>query len=316
MASSSSSSSSSRTSGTEYDRIQVYLDGRRKKVEMKGLDGGGIRLIVFDIPRRQSHRAMPHDIPGLYAICFDDTLYYVGQTTRQDVFKRAFERHKSCDEFQKAHPEMEKKVYFVEYMPPDAAKGETNESREYQRRVTEREVHYMREFKTLERLGYGGLNIRDDIADGWLEIRRLGAEASRKDFLPFEAARVVARGRGLKGVEAWREWCKSGDSPLDIPSCPNIVYRGKGWVSWPDWLGYIDTSGNSSTFLAFEDARATAQELGLKDQMEWRQWCKSGDRPRDIPSHPERTYSGKGWVSWMDWLGYERRRKRKKARLI
>ena len=26
--------------------------------------------------------------------------------------------------------------------------------------------------------------------------------------------------------------------PDTIPSNPHIAYAGKGWVSWPDWLGY------------------------------------------------------------------------------
>ena len=70
-------------------------------------------------------------------------------------------------------------------------------------------------------------------------IGRTGAKAST--FLPFKAARLVARGLGLKGWKEWEEWKKSGDRPLDIPSAPDQVYRGKGWVSWPDWLGYSAT---------------------------------------------------------------------------
>lgn len=34
----------------------------------------------------------------------------------------------------------------------------------------------------------------------------------------------------------------------------------------------------------------------------WAEWVASGERPDDIPSEPQRTYSGKGWVSWEDWL--------------
>ena len=115
---------------------------------------------------------------------------------------------------------------------------------------------------------------------------------------------MFTRKLGFKGKKAWRQWCKSGDRPRDIPSCPDKVYRGKGWVSWPDWLG--------NAFLPFEAARAVARGLGFKRKKEWVEWSKSGDRPDNIPSRPDRTYRGKGWVSWPDWLGYESRRKKRK----
>jgi hypothetical protein len=33
---------------------------------------------------------------------------------------------------------------------------------------------------------------------------------------------------------------------------------------------------------------------------------KSGQRPSDIPSNPQRAYRDDGWISWPDWLGNER----------
>ena len=41
----------------------------------------------------------------------------------------------------------------------------------------------------------------------------------------------------LKGVKQWQEWSKD-HRPANIPSLPNSTYKGKGWVSYPDWLGY------------------------------------------------------------------------------
>jgi hypothetical protein len=40
--------------------------------------------------------------------------------------------------------------------------------------------------------------------------------------------------------EVWLEYCGSGQKPENIPSRPDIVYRGRGWVSWCDWLGSAD----------------------------------------------------------------------------
>lgn len=54
---------------------------------------------------------------------------------------------------------------------------------------------------------------------------------------------------------------------------------------------------------SFQEARDFVWRLGLKDKNEWWEWQRSGQRPYDIPSHPERVYCDGGWVSWDDWLG-------------
>ena len=53
----------------------------------------------------------------------------------------------------------------------------------------------------------------------------------------------------------------------------------------------------------FVEAREYARSLKLKARPEWNEFCRSGKLPEDIPATPSRTYEGKGWVSWGDWLG-------------
>ena len=58
----------------------------------------------------------------------------------------------------------------------------------------------------------------------------------------------------------------------------------------------------------FEEARAFVHSLELKGVDEWYKFCRGqlpekGLRQVDIPSKPERTYSGKGWIGYGDWLG-------------
>ena len=71
--------------------------------------------------------------------------------------------------------------------------------------------------------------------------------------------------------------------------------------------------GVKRVFLPFQKARAIVLKLGLKSVKEWKEWSKSGERPTNIPSHPDRVYRDKGWVSWPHWLGYECNRKRKRT---
>ena len=56
-------------------------------------------------------------------------------------------------------------------------------------------------------------------------------------------------------------------------------------------------------FRTFSDAKKFIHSLNLKNQKEWREYCKSGKKPNDIPRHPDRSYKNKGWISWGDWLG-------------
>ena len=56
------------------------------------------------------------------------------------------------------------------------------------------------------------------------------------------------------------------------------------------------------TFRPFSAAREYVHKIGLKTQTQWREYYKSGNKPKDIPSYPEAAYKN-NWVSYGDWLG-------------
>ena len=124
------------------------------------------------------------------------------------------------------------------------------------------------------------------------------------NFLSFTAARAFVRTLKLKSWKEWREWSKSGMRPPNIPSAPDKVY-GDEFISYPDFLGYTGRVGNTS-MRPFKAARAFARKLKLESEKEWREWCKSGMRPPNIPSHPDKTY-GDEFISWPNFLGYKGR---------
>jgi hypothetical protein len=123
-----------------------------------------------------------------------------------------------------------------------------------------------------------------------------------KDMLPFTVGRAYARKLKLGSKKEWKEWSKSGQRPSNIPGNPHKVYRDDGWISWPDWLGNGGTSHNS--MLPFAAGRAYVRKLKLRNNKEWKEWSKSGQRPSNIPGNPQRTYRDDGWISMPDWLGY------------
>lgn len=57
------------------------------------------------------------------------------------------------------------------------------------------------------------------------------------------------------------------------------------------------------SFRSFEEARAFIRALGLKNQKEWHQWCKTGNRPTDIPTAPGMVYKDDGWKGLKNFMG-------------
>jgi hypothetical protein len=41
-------------------------------------------------------------------------------------------------------------------------------------------------------------------------------------------------------------------------------------------------------FLPFEEAREFARKQHMTKKADWVQWCKEGNRPKDVPAHPDR----------------------------
>jgi hypothetical protein len=122
-----------------------------------------------------------------------------------------------------------------------------------------------------------------------------------KAYRPFPEARAFAHSLGLRDEKEWYTYCKSGNKPSDLPTAPRQTYRGE-FVSMGDWLGTNTVASFKRSFRPFEEARAYARSLGLKGNEEWRVYCQSGQKPADIPTHPDRTYKAE-FKGWGDWLG-------------
>jgi hypothetical protein len=126
-------------------------------------------------------------------------------------------------------------------------------------------------------------------------------EKEMKKFRDFESAREFVQKLGLKNYTQWREYCKSGNKSNDIPSAPNYVYK-KEWKGWGDFLGTGTIAHYNKVYRSFNEAREFVQKLGLKSGKEWSEYCKSGEKPENIPASPNRTYK-KDWKGNGNWLG-------------
>ena len=117
----------------------------------------------------------------------------------------------------------------------------------------------------------------------------------------FEEARNFVRTLNLKNREEWRDYCKSGNKPKDIPTEPWNTYK-KDYTRWGDFLGTGTIANHDKTYRSFESTREFARSLGLKSVREWEKYCKSGNKPDDVPSSPANNYK-KDFKGWGDFLG-------------
>lgn len=134
-------------------------------------------------------------------------------------------------------------------------------------------------------------------------------KVGRANWRPFIEARDFIRDFKLKNQNDWSKFRISSSMPCDIPSNPNIVYKDNGWVNLGDWLGTGVIASKDIMFLPFKEARTFCRNLKLKSQTEWFEFCKSNNKPANIPQSPSRTYKNSGWVNWGDWLGTGRTKK-------
>jgi hypothetical protein len=133
-----------------------------------------------------------------------------------------------------------------------------------------------------------------------------------KRYRSFDEAKIFTKSLGLKSAKEWSRYCKGltrlPSLPKDIPACPAQVYKDLGWAGMGDWLGTGLVSPRLRVYRGFEAAAAFASSLGLKNQQEWRLYCKGKipglpGMPKDIPSNPANVYKGDGWSGYGNWLG-------------
>ncbi len=132
----------------------------------------------------------------------------------------------------------------------------------------------------------------DWLGTGFIAVRN-------RHYRPFEEARFCVWRLGFRKKDEWDAWADTTARPSDIPAAPYGAYKGKGWLSWPDWLGTRRSHGHRP----FERARSFVRTLDLKNKEEWDAFAQTDARPHDIPVDPRQAYKDEGWNGYGDWLG-------------
>ena len=132
----------------------------------------------------------------------------------------------------------------------------------------------------------------------WLGTGAVATQDRR--YRSFQAARAFVRSKGLTKLREWKTFCRSGEKPDDIPATPEGVYKAE-WRGMGDWLGTGAVAPKDRQFRSFQAARAFVRSKGVTSHAEWLRYCRSGEKPDDIPTTPEGVYKAE-WRGLGDWL--------------
>jgi DNA-directed RNA polymerase subunit F len=138
----------------------------------------------------------------------------------------------------------------------------------------------------------------------WGEFLGTGTIAPfNREYLSYQEAKEFVSKLNIKSKNEWSQYCKSGNKPDNIPINLNVTYKNKGWINWGDFLNTKYVATFNREYLSYQEAKEFVHKLNLKTVKEWKDYCKSGKKPDNIPFNPSSSYKNKGWVSMSDFLG-------------
>jgi hypothetical protein len=126
---------------------------------------------------------------------------------------------------------------------------------------------------------------------GWVNWNIFLGTRERFNHLSYKQVQILVQKAGIETGRQFRAWHK----PLGVPSNPNKIY--KGWKNWKEFFGTGTTD-----FVTYEVARKLVHKARVTTWKEFYAW----ERPRGVPSAPNRIYKNKGWKNWYSFLGKSR----------
>ncbi|MDD3626878.1 MAG: integrase repeat-containing protein, partial [bacterium] len=138
-----------------------------------------------------------------------------------------------------------------------------------------------------------------EVFDETADISKIINEVeTRLNFYPtYEEAKEAVMKLNIQTMNEYR--IRYIEDPR-LPSTPNRTYENKGWISWYDYFG---KSEPIEPYEIYEEAKSAVKSLNIQTIDEYE--LRYNEDPR-LPSHPDRTYSNKGWIDWYHFLDKER----------
>jgi len=116
-------------------------------------------------------------------------------------------------------------------------------------------------------------------------------------FRSFEDAKKFVNTLNFENEKQWRNYTKSTNKPVDIPTTPARHYK-KEWKGLGDWLGTKRIANQDKKYLPWKEAKLLyqkfAQKYGLKNNDDWEKFQKTHKKLLEkfnLPPKPRRVYS-------------------------
>jgi hypothetical protein len=143
------------------------------------------------------------------------------------------------------------------------------------------------------------------------KIKKTKSGPERTSFT-YEEAKQIIRTQGVYSKAGYEKWWNY-NTPYGMPKRPDIIYhRDNGSFTWSDFLGVEKKTWPQNVrnldFGTYEECKKFTYTLGLKSKMEWINYCRKHELPKNIPRAPQHYYTNKrrvSWISWADFLGYD-----------
>jgi len=138
---------------------------------------------------------------------------------------------------------------------------------------------------------------------GFMDFLGLGIAKEYKNFLNFEAHKLIAKKLKIKNSLDWQQSHQQNKLPDNVYHNPRPIFiKSKEWKGWGDFLGTGKLDLRRS-YINLDQAKKYAKKLKFKQTYEWFEHTKNESFPSNIPKFPNQSYKNKGWKSWADFLG-------------
>ena len=143
--------------------------------------------------------------------------------------------------------------------------------------------------------------------DGWIDIPDWLGNGNfsniRRDYLSYEQCSKLIQKNNIATRDQLTDFRKSCKRPDRIPGHPWNVYKKQGtWISWIDFTGTGKVANQNKVYRSYDDAKKFVKKLNFNLTGEWKKYCKSGNKPDDIPTAPWNTYK-KEWTTFGNFTG-------------
>ena len=130
------------------------------------------------------------------------------------------------------------------------------------------------------------------------ESTGLRRKRNRTSFRQYGLAKPYVHRRKFATADQWRAFARTEKCPKDLPIHPDLVYDGRGWKGWDDWLGRKP--------FTYEEAKEIVQKMDVLNGQVWKETAgRMFPRPNRMPLRPDQFYK-KEFEGWQVFLGHEK----------